>query len=326
MVCSALGGITDALTKAGSLAPQQGDADYRVVAREIRDRHIQCALDLLESSTYAAIEAELKERLSHLDDLLYGIYLLREASARTLDELTGLGERLSVPTLWGHCHDLGFSPQRLDALELMCTDDQYGAARLDVHASQDRFAHAGLEDGDLFLMEGFNRIRSPTAHPTTLGRGGSDLSAAYAACFLGASVLEKWTDVAGMMTADPRVVPSARVIDELSYAEAMELCHFGAKVVFPPTVAQLSEQDIPMHVRLTDDPESSGHANPTTRPIGPMRLCPTEALPVSVPSRTSRSSQSAVVGWSVSQVFSRRLFTALSPRRSQCGARIAGLV
>ena len=99
VVCSALGGITDALGNAGRLA-QSGDGGYRDVAREIHDRHIQCALDLLERPTYDAIETELKERLSHLDDLLYGIYLLREASARTLDELMGLGERLSVPILW----------------------------------------------------------------------------------------------------------------------------------------------------------------------------------------------------------------------------------
>ena len=256
VVCSALGGITDALGQAGQLA-QLGDGAYRDVAREIRDRHIQCALDLLETQTYAAIEAELKERLSHLDDLLYGIYLLREASARTLDELTGLGERLSVPILWGHFQDLGFHPQRLDALELMPTDDRYGSAKLNVHEAKKRFKNAGFDEGDLFLMEGFIG-QSPDGTPTTLGRGGSDLSAAYAACFLGASVLEKWTDVAGMMTADPRIVPTARVIPELSYAEAMELCHFGAKVVFPPTVAQLSKEGIPMHVRLTDDPECAG--------------------------------------------------------------------
>ena len=309
VVCSALGGITDALTQAGHLA-QQGDGDYRVVARDIRDRHIQCALDLLDSSTYAAIEAELKERLSHLDDLLYGIYLLREASARTNDELTGLGERLSVPILWGHCHDLGFKPQRLDALELMCTDDQYGAARLDVHASQDRFAHAGFDDGDLFLMEGFIGS-APDGTPTTLGRGGSDLSAAYAACFLDAAVLEKWTDVAGMMTADPRVVPSARVIDELSYAEAMELCHFGAKVVFPPTVAQLSEKDIPMHVRLTDDPESSG-----TQILPPAKRsdAPLSNRGVAGLSTLKNITLITVSGGGMVGVpgFSRRLFTALS--------------
>lgn len=256
VVCSALGGITDALGQAGRSA-QEGNGNYRDVARDIRDRHIQCALDLLESSTYSAIEAELKERLSHLDDLLYGIYLLREASARTLDELMGLGERLSVPILWGHFRDLGFKPQRLDALELMPTDNRYGAAKLNVTEAQSRFAEAGLKEGRLYLMEGFIG-RSPDGTPTTLGRGGSDLSAAYAACFLQADVLEKWTDVAGMMTADPRMVPTARVIPELSYAEAMELCHFGAKVVFPPTVAQLSKENIPMHVRLTDDPECTG--------------------------------------------------------------------
>ena len=309
IVCSALGGITDALGKAGHLA-QAGDGNYRKVAREIHDRHIQCALDLLESKTYSAIEAELKERLSHLDDLLYGIYLLREASARTRDELMGLGERLSVPILWGHCTDLGFAPQRLDALELMRTDDRHGAARLDINASREHFAQAGFDQGDLFLMEGFIG-RTAEGIPTTLGRGGSDLSAAYAACFLNASVLEKWTDVAGMMTADPRMVPSARVIDELSYAEAMELCHFGAKVVFPPTVAQLSEQDIPMHVRLTDDPESTGTQilPPNKRSDAPLSNRGVAGL-----STLKNITLITVSGGGMVGVpgFSRRLFTALS--------------
>ncbi len=309
IVCSALGGITDALGNAGQLA-QAGDGAYRNVAREVHDRHIQCALDLLDSTTYATIEAELKERLSHLDDLLYGIYLLREASARTLDELMGLGERLSVPILWGHCTDLGFAPQRLDALELMRTDDRHGAARLDVNASRAHFGQAGFDKGDLFLMEGFIG-RTSEGIPTTLGRGGSDLSAAYAACFLNASVLEKWTDVAGMMTADPRLVPSARVIDELSYAEAMELCHFGAKVVFPPTVAQLSEQDIPMHVRLTDDPESTG-----TQILPPNKhsVAPLSNRGVAGLSTLKNITLITVSGGGMVGVpgFSRRLFTALS--------------
>ena len=111
VVCSALGGITDALTQAGHLA-QQGDGDYRVVARDIRDRHIQCASRPPGLQHLCGHRSRTQgERLSHLDDLLYGIYLLREASARTKDELTGLGERLSVPILWGHCHDLGSSPK-----------------------------------------------------------------------------------------------------------------------------------------------------------------------------------------------------------------------
>jgi aspartokinase/homoserine dehydrogenase 1 len=309
VVCSALGGITDALSHAGRLA-QLGDGAYRDVARDIRDRHIQCSLDLLATETYASIESELKERLSHLDDLLYGIFLLREASSRTLDELMGLGERLSVPILWGHFLDLGFHPQRLDALELMPTDDRYGNAKLDVAEAKTHFESVDFGQGNLFLMEGFIG-RSPNGTPTTLGRGGSDLSAAYAACFLGAEVLEKWTDVAGMMTADPRLVPSARVIPELSYAEAMELCHFGAKVVFPPTVAQLSKQDIPMHVRLTDDPVCEGTlilspAKKSDAPIANHGVAGLSSLKNITLITVSGGGMVGIPG------ISRRLFTALS--------------
>ena len=168
VVCSALGGITDALTKAGT-RPTGRRRIQRCSKRNPRPPHTMRTRPP-GTQTYAAIEAELKERLSHLDDLLYGIYLLREASARTLDELTGLGERLSVPILWGHFQDLGFHPQRLDALELMPTDDRYGSAKLNVHEAKKRFKNAGFDEGDLFLMEGFIG-QSPDGTPTTLGRG-----------------------------------------------------------------------------------------------------------------------------------------------------------
>ena len=256
VVASALGGVTDALVAAGQAA-MEGQGSYRETARELRDRHIQCALDLLEPGTYAAAELEMKALLSHLDDLLYGIFLLRELSDRTRDELIGLGERLSVPILHGHFQDLGLDSTRLSALEMMKTDDRFGNARLDLEHSADRFRELDLQSNSLFIMEGFVGT-TEDGTPTTLGRGGSDLSAAYVASFLQADVLEKWTDVDGMMTANPAVVPTAQVIRELSYNEAMELCHFGAKVVYPPTVATLADVGIPLHVRKTDDPESKG--------------------------------------------------------------------
>lgn len=256
VVCSALGGATDDLGNLGRLA-QEGDAGYRDLARAFRDRHMKCALDLLDEGTYHAVEPELKERLGHLDDLLYGIYLLRELSARTFDELTGLGELLSVPILWGHFTDLGLAPHRLDARNLICTDDRFGAARVDKSATQARFDAAGIDSHQLLIMEGFVGATSEGV-PTTLGRGGSDLSAALAACFVKATAMEKWTDVQGMMTCDPSVVPSARVMPALSYAEGMELCHFGAKVVYPPTIAQLKESGIPLHIFKTGHIEAPG--------------------------------------------------------------------
>ena len=309
VVASALGGVTDALVAAGKAA-MEGQGTYRETARELRDRHIQCALDLLEPSTYAAAEEELKSLLSHLDDLLYGIFLLRELSDRTRDELIGLGERLSVPILHGHFQDLGLQPARLSALEMMKTDDRFGNARLDLEHSAARFRELDLQSTGLFIMEGFIGT-TEDGTPTTLGRGGSDLSAAYVASFLQADVLEKWTDVDGMMTANPAVVPTAQVIRELSYNEAMELCHFGAKVVYPPTVATLADVGIPLHVRKTDDPESKGTLvlaaekkhDGSTRNRG---VCGLSSLKSITLITVSGGGMVGIPG------FSRRLFTALS--------------
>ena len=309
VVASALGGVTDALVSAGEAA-QKGEGGYREVARELRDRHIQCALDLLEPDTYSKAEPELKQLLGHLDDLLYGIFLLRELSDRTRDELIGLGERLSVPILCGHFQDLGLAPIRLSALEMMKTDDRFGNARLNLEHSAARFRELDLTASGLFIMEGFIGT-TEDGTPTTLGRGGSDLSAAYVARFLQAEALEKWTDVDGMMTANPTVVPSAQVIRELSYNEAMELCHFGAKVVYPPTVATLADVGIPLHVRKTDDPESQGtlvlaaekKSDGTTRNRG---VCGLSSLKSITLITVSGGGMVGIPG------FSRRLFTALS--------------
>ncbi|MDG2425458.1 MAG: bifunctional aspartate kinase/homoserine dehydrogenase I [Flavobacteriales bacterium] len=308
VVCSALGGATDALDFMGRKA-QSGDSGYRDLARDFRDRHMQCALDLLKKPTYDSIEPELKERLGHLDDLLYGVYLLRELSTRTFDELIGLGELLSLPILWGHFKDLELAPHRLDSRDIFCTDDRFGSARVDKSATSKRFDSADIKGHDLLIMEGFIGSTSEGV-PTTLGRGGSDLSAALAACFVGASAMEKWTDVRGMMTCDPSVVPSARVMPTLSYAEGMELCHFGAKVVYPPTIAQLKEFSIPLHIFKTDDPSADGTC------IGSSEDAPLSKANRGVRGLSSMKGVSLITvsggGMIGAPDFSRRLFTALS--------------
>ena len=192
----------------------------------------------------------------------------------------------------------------------MKTDDRFGNARLDLEHSSARFRELDLQSTGLFIMEGFIGT-TEDGTPTTLGRGGSDLSAAYVASFLQADVLEKWTDVDGMMTANPAVVPTAQVIRELSYNEAMELCHFGAKVVYPPTVATLADVGIPLHVRKTDDPESRGTLvlaaekkhDGSTRNRG---VCGLSSLKSITLITVSGGGMVGIPG------FSRRLFTALS--------------
>ena len=198
--------------------------------------------------------------------LVRGLQLLHEFSDHTRDALVSMGERLSIPIVHALLEQRGFEVGRLSALDIVATDDHYGTANVDRQEMSKRLAAAMADHGDqqVVLMEGFVG-RDGHGEVTTLGRGGSDLTASLVASMLGAAHMEKSTDVPGMLTADPRVVPSARIIDSMSYEEAMELCHFGAKVIYPPTLLPLREAGIPLVIRSTFDIEAKGttvSANP----------------------------------------------------------------
>ena len=265
VVLSAMGGATDALLQAGRAA-RDGNPAWHTIVSDLRARHLTAASALLKGAAADAVVTEIEEGLSYARSICEGLQLLHEFSDHTKAALVSMGERLSVPLMHAILKQRGFKAGRLSALEIVVTDSQYAAAVVDRERTADhlRVAMEALCECDVVVMEGFVG-RDDQGEVTTLGRCGSDLTASLVASMLGASHMEKSTDVPGMLTADPRVVPSAKIIDSMSYEEAMELCHFGAKVIYPPTLIPLREAGIPLVIRSTFDTHSKGttiSANP----------------------------------------------------------------
>ena len=258
VVLSAMGGATDALLRAGRSA-RDGDPAWHTLVSDLRARHLEAASALLDADEAQNVAQEVEDGLAHVRSICEGLQLLHEFSDHTKDALVSMGERLSVPLMRAMLSQRGFKVGRLSALDVVVTDSQYGAAVVDRARTAEnlRQAMADLGPCDVVVMEGFVG-RDDQGEVTTLGRGGSDLTASLVASILGASHMEKSTDVPGMLTADPRVVPTAKIIDSMSYEEAMELCHFGAKVIYPPTLIPLREAGIPLVIRSTFDTESPG--------------------------------------------------------------------
>ena len=258
VVLSAMGGATDALLRAGRSA-RDGDPAWHTLVSDLRARHLEAASALLDGDEAQNVAQEVEDGLAYVRSICEGLQLLHEFSDHTKDALVSMGERLSVPLMHAMLSQRGFKVGRLSALDVVVTDSQYGAAVVDRARTAEnlRQAMADLGPCDVVVMEGFVG-RDDQGEVTTLGRGGSDLTASLVASILGASHMEKSTDVPGMLTADPRVVPTAKIIDSMSYEEAMELCHFGAKVIYPPTLIPLREAGIPLVIRSTFDTESPG--------------------------------------------------------------------
>jgi len=258
VVLSAMGGATDALLRAGRSA-RDGDPAWHTLVSDLRSRHLEAASALLDGDEAQNVAQEVEDGLAYVRSICEGLQLLHEFSDHTKDALVSMGERLSVPLMHAMLSQRGFKVGRLSALDVVVTDSQYGAAVVDRARTAEnlRQAMADLGPCDVVVMEGFVG-RDDQGEVTTLGRGGSDLTASLVASILGASHMEKSTDVPGMLTADPRVVPTAKIIDSMSYEEAMELCHFGAKVIYPPTLIPLREAGIPLVIRSTFDTASPG--------------------------------------------------------------------
>lgn len=257
VVCSAMGGVTNALIQIG-LKAAQGDSSYEQLLDALIERH-RNTLNELGMDERAAVRLELQEKFDRLRSLCSGIHLLEELSAKSMDQLVSFGERLAVPMVHAWLDLAGLKTRRVDARTWIVTDDQFGAAEVNRDAS-----YRNIRDGvradesfEVLITEGFIGQTS-AGETTTLGRGGSDYTASLIASAIEAECLEKSTDVPGMLTADPRMVHNAQVIDEMSYEEAMELCHFGAKVIYHPTIAPLREKCIPLIVRSTFNSDAPG--------------------------------------------------------------------
>ncbi|MBK6378329.1 MAG: bifunctional aspartate kinase/homoserine dehydrogenase I [Chitinophagaceae bacterium] len=257
VVVSALGGITDLLLKTAALA-EANDESYKAVLKEIEDKHLGTVQELIPVQQQSSVLSLVKKICNEAEDICNGIFLLRELSARTKDRIVSYGELLSSQIIAAKLNAVGLPAEWKDAREIIMTDSNYGIAAVDFVATDKKAAAFFKESASsLFIIPGFIAADKNNV-TTTLGRGGSDYTAAILAAAVNAAVLEIWTDVSGMMTADPRLVTNIKHIAQISYQEAMELSHFGAKVIYPPTIQPVMKKGIPVWIKNTFAPEEPG--------------------------------------------------------------------
>lgn len=255
-VVSAVGGITDKLLKAGELAQNKNES-YLAEYKLIKQIHLDILSELIPNQNEASKEY-LESKLHALKSLLDGIYLINELSLKTSDKLVSFGELLSSFIIAETMKSYGLNAVRKNSQELIITNSNFSKAEVNYtltnHNIRDYFKKANQR---ITILPGFIST-SESGEVTTLGRGGSDFTAAIVAAALQVNRLEIWTDVSGMYTANPKLVKQAFPIERLSYQEAMELSHFGAKVLYPPTVQPVLDLSIPIHIKNTMQPEASG--------------------------------------------------------------------
>lgn len=258
LVVSALGGTTDALISAGRAAAA-GDEAFRTTLRQLEARHLTAAEALLPTPpAQAELQPWLTAQFTELALLADGIFALGELSPRTLDRLMSYGELLSSRLVVAALQARGLAAVWADSRQLLRTDSRFGMAQVDEVVTEEQVrAFQNATPANLWVAPGFIAADAD-GHTTTLGRGGSDYTAAILAAALGATKLEIWTDVSGMLTADPRLVRAARPIAHISYEEAMELSHFGAKVLYAPTVQPVRQRGIPLWIKNTFAPQDFG--------------------------------------------------------------------
>ncbi len=257
VVVSALGGITDLLINCSSLAAQ-GEESYTSSLIEIEQRHLQTVRELIPINNQSSLLSFVKTQCNEIEDICNGIYLLKELSARTRDRIVSYGELLSSKIIAAALEANNLPAHWIDARQVIVTNSDHGNALVNFAESNQHIENYLKNNvAELYLAPGFIAANKDGIN-TTLGRGGSDYTAAIFAAATDAKVLEIWTDVSGMMTADPRLVPNARIIPQISYQEAMELSHFGAKVIYPPTIQPVMNKGIPVWVKNTFANEDEG--------------------------------------------------------------------
>ena len=254
IVVSALGGITDKLIATSKLAVA-GDEEWKTEFDAMVDRHHKM-IDTIITDTKAREDLFIKvdALLDQLRSIYFGVFLIHDLSEKTSDAIVSYGERLSSLIV----STLVKGSKWYDSREFIKTVDKNGKHVLDAELTTELVTKTFRDLPRISLVPGFISSDLDSKEITNLGRGGSDYTAAIIAAALNAEVLEIWTDVDGFMTADPKVIKTAYTINELSYIEAMELCNFGAKVIYPPTIYPVCVKNIPIRVKNTFNPESDG--------------------------------------------------------------------
>ncbi len=257
VVVSAFGGVTDQLIQTANLASSQ-NKEYQNILANIEKRHLNTVKELIPIQLQSKVLSKVKSELNTLETLLEGAYLIGETPPQLLDKIVSYGELLS-----SYIISEFFIAEELDAIhkdsrELIKTDEIHGKAAVDFELTNANCKDFFLNDNHNIIVLGGFISSSENGNQTTLGRGGSDYTAAIIAGAVDAEVLEIWTDVSGMFTANPKIVKQAKPIPQISYEEAMELSHFGAKVLYPPSIQPVLSKGISINIRNTFEPQSSG--------------------------------------------------------------------
>jgi aspartokinase/homoserine dehydrogenase 1 len=260
VVVSAMGGVTDMLIRAATEASHGDREHWKGVRQSLAKRHREVADQLLSASEQAIVLPRLAEQVSDFENLCSGFSLVREVTPRAMDTLSSLGEVMSATLVASVLRSRGCPAEAVDATELIVTDDEFGNATplMDETRAKTTERLAALRAaGKVPVVTGF-RGATREGLCTTLGRGGSDYSGTIIGAALEADEVWIWTDVDGVMTADPRLVPGARIIPEISYREAIELSFFGAKVLHPKTIQPVMKRKIPVWIKNSFNPSCPG--------------------------------------------------------------------
>jgi len=256
VIFSAYQSVTDNLIMASHLA-SDGNVLYLDILKELENKHIAIAKELISVSKQSGAIANIKYQLNQLDDILHGVFLIKELSPKTLDFILSFGERLSAYSISESLNERKISNNYLDARSIIKTDAQFGNAHVLFDITNKNIKKYFAETKKLQIVTGF--IASTFENETTtLGRGGSDFTAAILGAALNTKEIEIWTDVDGVLTADPKKVKNAFSINHLTFDEAMELSHFGAKVIYPPTMQPAQAKGIPIRIKNTFNPGAAG--------------------------------------------------------------------
>lgn len=254
VVVSALGGITDKLIETSQLA-EKGNENYRTVFDEMVMRHRNMISSVIPPGNERdRLSERVNELLDELKSIYHGVYLIRDLTAKTSDAIVSYGERISSQI----CATLIEGAEWFDSRNFIKTEKKQGKSIVNFETTNHLITAVFARQPQIALIPGFISADIHSGETTNLGRGGSDYTAAIVAAALNARALEIWTDVDGFMTADPRIIHNAYTIDELSYVEAMELCNFGAKVVYPPTIYPVCVKNIPIYIKNTFHPKGKG--------------------------------------------------------------------
>ena len=257
VVVSALGGVTDLLLNAANLAAQQIE-DYKSILKEIENRHLNTVKELIQISAQSKVLSKVKSDLNNLETLLEGAYLIGEITPRLSDKIVSYGELLSSYIISEFMSQEKLDAVYVDSRDLIKTDDSNNKATVNFDLTNSNCStYFSKTKNKVIVMGGFI-ASSENGNSTTLGRGGSDYTAAIVAAAINAEVLEIFTDVSGMYTANPKLVKQAKAIPHISYEEAMELSHFGAKVLYPPTIQPVLAKGISIHIKNTFDSDNAG--------------------------------------------------------------------